>query len=359
MADVVTVAITGLNARPENPSPGLAVARCLAEAERRVRLIGFGYESLDSGLYRNDLFDSTYLLPFPTAGRDLFHERLLAVHAAEQIDVFIPCLDAELPICIAAAGALAQEGIATFLPTQEQFTFRAKERLAEVAKAAGIPTPHTIQVYDPGFFYGCMNHGWTYPLVVKGSIYDAIVAYNVGQAVAAFSQIVSRWGYPVLVQRHVVGDECNLCAIGDGEGRLIGPVMMKKRALTDKGKAWAGVCIDDGVLLEAANRLVEYMKWRGPCEIEGVRSADGAFNLLEINPRFPAWVYFTHGVGRNLPMALVDMALGRPAPAFKRAAVGTFFIRYAQEVVLPMHAFEAIVTAGSLPKHEEALLWTV
>jgi carbamoyl-phosphate synthase large subunit len=134
--------------------------------------------------------------------------------------------------------------------------------------------------------------------------------------------------------------------------------MMKKRALTDKGKGWAGVCIEDRLLLEAAERLISHLKWRGPCEIEGIRSPDGTFNLLEINPRFPAWVYFTHGVGRNLPAALVDMALGRPAPAFDRPAVGALFIRYAQDVVLPMHSFEAIVTTGSLLKHEEPT-WTV
>jgi len=170
MADVVTVALTGLNARPENPAPGMAVARCLAETTgRSVRLIGLGYESLEPGLYRRDLFDSTYLLPYPTTGGGAFRERLLAIHAAEHIDVLIPCLDAELPVCIALAGSLAKSGISTFLPTREQFTFRAKDRLVGAATEAGIATPRTCRVSDPAFFHTCMNHGWHYPLVVKGS----------------------------------------------------------------------------------------------------------------------------------------------------------------------------------------------
>jgi carbamoyl-phosphate synthase large subunit len=359
MAEVVTVALTGLNARPENPAPGMAVARCLAETKGTpVRLIGLGYESLEPGLYRRDLFDSTYLLPFPTTGRQAFKERLLAIHAAEKIDVLIPCLDAELPACIALAESLAKSGIATFLPTQQQFTFRAKDRLVGAATEAGISTPETCRVSDPAFFYTCLNSGWTYPLVVKGSIHEAVVAYTSSQAAAAFDQIVSRWGHPILVQKHIAGDECNLCTIGDGQGGLIGPVMMKKRALTDKGKAWAGVCIEDDILLGAARKLLAHLKWRGPCEIEGIRSPNGDFHLLEINPRFPAWVYFTHGVGRNLPAALVEVAQGRPPPTFARAAVGTMFIRYAEEVVLPMHDFECVVTTGGLLKHEEALAWT-
>jgi carbamoyl-phosphate synthase large subunit len=354
----LTVAITGLNARPENPAPGVAVARCLAASPRqRIRLVGLGYESLDSGLYRRDLFDATYLLPFPTAGSDRFLERLLAIHAAEAIDVLIPCLDAELPLCISLAETLRSAGIRTFLPTADQFSVRSKERLMETAKEAGIPTPETRRIADPAFFHTCALQDWPYPLVVKGSMYEAVVAHTPVQAVAAFHQIVSRWGYPVLVQRFIGGDECNLCVIGDGEGGMIGPVMMKKRALTEKGKAWAGVCIQDDVVLEAASRVISVLRWRGPCEIEGIRSG-GKYHLFEINPRFPSWVYFTHGVGRNLPAALVDLAMDRPAPEMPEVRVGSHFVRYAEEVVLSMHEFEAVVIGGSIPSQEKVPLWT-
>src|SRR5260221_11346509 len=167
--------------------------------------------------------------------------------------------------------------------------------------------PYRCQISDSAFFRDCASKGWSYPLVVKGSIYEAFVAYNQTQAIAAFKTILTRWGHPVLVQRHIKGEEYNLTTVGDGMGGMISPVMMKKRALTDKGKAWAGVSIHDEVLLEASRRLINVLKWRGPCEIEGVRDSTGGFHLLEINPRFPSWVYFTHGVGRNLPEALLDL----------------------------------------------------
>ena len=355
----ITVAITGLNARSDNPAPGAAVARCFAASDRRrTRLIGLGYEALESGLYRHDLFDATYMLPFPTAGKDAFFERLMAIHAAESIDVLIPCLDAELPVCISVSGQLANVGIQTFLPTAEQFAYRSKDRLAEAAKAVGVSMPETRRVGDSSFFSTCGSMGWNYPLVVKGALYDAYVAYNYIQATAAFQKILAAWGHPVLVQRHVIGEEQNLTAVGDGKGKMVAPVMMKKRALTDKGKAWAGVCIHDDVLLDSSRRLIEFLKWRGPCEIEGVRDAKGVFHLLEINPRFPAWVYFTHGVGRNLPEVLLDLVLGYPLPSFPDPDLGTLFIRYAEEVILPLSAFENVVTGGSNPKHEKVLTWT-
>jgi carbamoyl-phosphate synthase large subunit len=351
---ILTVALTGMNARPDNPGPGVAVARCLAESDRQqVRLIGLAYDALDPGLYLDGLFDATYLLPYPMAGEEAFFERLAAVQAAERIDVLIPCLDAEIPVCIALSRRLAEIGIATFLPSQAQFALRAKDRLAEAALAARVDMPETCRVADPGFFETCTRRGWTWPLVVKGVFYDAVVAYDARQASAAWHRIAAQWGHPVLAQAHAPGEEYNLTALGDGRGGMLGAVMMKKRAVTDKGKAWAGVCIHDEALLEASRRLMSTLKWRGPCEVEGVRDRSGTWRLLEINPRFPAWIYFANGVGCNLPAALLDMALGRAPYSFPEPRVGSMFIRYAQEVVLPMSAFEAVVTGGRRLQHDE------
>jgi hypothetical protein len=44
----VTVAVTGMNAVPDNPGPGLAVARCLREYHGDgIRIVGLGYDALD------------------------------------------------------------------------------------------------------------------------------------------------------------------------------------------------------------------------------------------------------------------------------------------------------------------------
>ena len=39
----ITVAVTGMNARADNPGPGLAIARCLKESNTPTRVIGLGY----------------------------------------------------------------------------------------------------------------------------------------------------------------------------------------------------------------------------------------------------------------------------------------------------------------------------
>lgn len=347
----LTVAVTGMNAVPENPGPGLAVARCLREAwngrDEDLRIVGLGYDAFDAGLYLDDYCDSGHLLPYPGSGSEALAARLALIHEQEGIDVLIPCLDAELPSFVGLAPTLEAMGIKSLLPDADQLARRAKDRLPELARRAGVDCPETRAVNQSAFFHGCEREGWTYPLVVKGVFYDAQVVANAEQGAAAFHRIAAEWGLPVLVQRFAAGEEYNLTAVGDGRGGLVGEVMMKKRALTSKGKAWAGIATEDAALAAMAARLVAALQWRGPLEVEAMRDAEGRYRLIEINPRFPAWIYLSAGVGRNLPALLVDLALGRPVADLPPPRPGTLFIRYALETIVSLSAFENLIMDGS------------
>jgi len=342
-----TIAITGVNAKPDNPGPGLAVARCLRESLGFTgRLIGLGYEVLDPGLYHSGIFDAGYLIPYPSGGSEGQLERLLEVHEAEGIDAVIPCLDAELSTFAHNEPALGASGIRMLAPRLEQLRARSKDNLGELCRDLGIHTPETQKVSDAGFFERCRDEGWTYPLVVKGIYYDAVVAETPEEAKAAFHRIAAQWGYPVLVQHFVGGYEINLTAIGDGSGEMIGPVMMRKRALTDKGKAWAGISIDDDQLEHMGRAIMAGTRWRGPLEVEALRGDDGRLYLIEVNPRFPAWVYLSHGVGCNLPQALLRLMAGERPTDLPRPRPGTLFIRYAEELIVPLEQFQAMMVEG-------------
>jgi carbamoyl-phosphate synthase large subunit len=341
------VAVTGMNARPDNPGPGLAVARCLREARSfDGRIIGLGYEALDPGLHLPALCDAGYLLPYPSSGDDAFMERIELIREREQIDVLIPCLDAELPIVTRLGPRLEAMGIATFMPSPVQLELRNKDRLEELAGHAGIACPETKPVTEAGFFYNCSREGWRYPFVVKGIFYDAEIVRSPEQGAAAFARIASHWGLPVLVQRFLKGEEVNLTAVGDGEGRLLGAVMMKKLALTDKGKAWAGITIADDRLYEASRALVAATQWKGPLEVEVMREPDGTYQLIEINPRFPAWVYLSAGAGRNVLEVLLALLRGHHPDTTGYAPAGSVYVRYAADMVLPLAQYETVVMNG-------------
>jgi len=127
---------------------------------------------------------------------------------------------------------------------------------------------------------------------------------------------------------------------------MLGEVMMKKMAVTDKGKAWSGVSIFDQTLYDASAALIKAINWRGPLEVEVMRDHHGDYQLIEINPRFPAWIYLSAGVGRNLPLMLLQLILGQEIAEVPPARPGVLFIRHAIENIVPQSEFEAVIMNG-------------
>lgn len=166
----------------------------------------------------------------------------------------------------------------------------------------------------------------------------------------SFHKFVATWGVPVILQKFVAGEEYNVAAIGDGAGGLVGAVAMRKMALTDKGKGWSGVTVDNPALLEMTGAVVEALKWRGPLEVEFMReSSTGDLYVAEINPRFPAWVYLSAGAGQNLPFACVRLAMGLPVatpmPPYKP---GTLFVRISLDQISDLRTYEQLTALGVL-----------
>lgn len=343
-----TIAVTGLNAT-DNPGPGMAVIRALKDAVSfDVRIVGLSYEALEPGIYLRDLVDKVYQMPFPAAGQDVLFERIAYINDKENIDFLFPNFDAELYNFIRLEKRLEEElGVRMFLPTIAQFDARHKVTLYDFGKKYDIKVPKARSIYTANEI-PAISTQLGFPLVVKGKFYDASIAYNNDQATQHFNRISSQWGLPILLQEFIHGSEVNVCGIGDGEGNLIGAVPMRKLYITDKGKAWAGVSIDDELLLETTRKMVANTRWRGAFEMEFIKTVDDEYYLLEINPRFPAWCYLTVGAGQNQVEALVKMAMGERIDPFTQYKVGTLFIRYSTDLVVDIKEFEKISTIGEL-----------
>src|SRR5205085_4135351 len=162
------------------------------------------------------------------------------------------------------------------------------------------------------------------------------------------NKISAQWGLPVLIQEFVHGSEVNVCGIGDGTGGTLGAVPMRKLYITDKGKAWAGVTLDDDNLIKVTHDLVKATKWKGPFELEFIKTTDEEYYLIEINPRFPAWCYLTVGAGQNQIEALVNFGMGNKVKPFEGYDVGKMFIRYSYDMIVNLGEFEQISTIGEL-----------
>ncbi len=343
----ITVAVTALNAI-DSPGPGVSVIRGLKESDKfKVRIIGLAYESLEPGIYMKELVDKVYQVPYPGAGIESLMARLEYIHSKENLDVIIPNFDAELYPFIRLEKRLKALGIHTFLPTEAQFEERQKVNLPDFGKKYDINVPESTAVFDLSEIEKTTKE-LDFPVLVKGKYYDAYVAFNKEQVRDYFMKISSKWGLPIILQKFVKGTEYNVIGLGDGQGNLIAAVPIRKQYITDKGKAWGGISISDKKILELTRHFISQTKWRGAFELELMKDEDNNYVLLEINPRIPAWVYLSVGVGQNIPEALARLALGEKVEPYETYEVGKMFIRYSWDMIVDLKDYQQISTFGEL-----------
>ena len=109
-----------------------------------------------------------------------------------------------------------------------------------------------------------------------------------------------------------------------------------------------GITLDDKSYIELAHKFIKATKWRGGCELEVMLSNDGKPYIMEVNPRFPAWIYLTAAAGQNQPASLVKMALGQKLEPFTDYEVGKIFVRYAWDLITDISEFLKISGNGEL-----------
>lgn len=343
----IVIAVTGLNAI-DSPGPGVAVIRAIRDGlNRPVRIIGLAYENLEPGIYMDGICDKTYQISYPAAGSEVLYNAIKYIHDIEKIDVLIPNFDAELYNFITIAARLKALGIHSFLPSFDMFDARDKLNLYAFGQKHNLLVPKDKVIYNSNEL-AQIGDDFGYPLVVKGKYYDAIVAHTLEQAQKAFYKISAKWGLPIIVQQFINGTEVNIAALGDGEGNATSIIPMRKMYITDKGKAWAGITLEDDALIELAQKFVEATQWRGGFEIEIMKTAKDELYIMEINPRFPAWIYLSAGAGQNQPAALVKMALGEKVLPFTTYDVGKLFIRYSWDLIVDISKFQQFTAFGSL-----------
>ncbi|MEN8137895.1 MAG: ATP-grasp domain-containing protein [Bacteroidota bacterium] len=342
-----TIAVTGLN-NTDNPGPGVPVIRALREAKSfDVRIIGLVYENLEPGIYMDNIADKIYQIPYPSVGSSALMDRIEYINEKEDLDFIIPNFDAELFTFISSQSKLEALNIKTFLPTKEQFDERDKINLDKFGEKYSIDVPKSVPLTNLNDISG-LRDDFEYPVLVKGKFYDAYLAYNSEQVIEHFNKISSKWGLPVIIQEFIKGTEVNVIALGDGRGNTIGAVPMRKQYITDKGKAWGGITLGDEKLLKITHDLLRDTKWRGGMELEMIKTNEGKYYLIEINPRIPAWVYLAVGAGQNIPESLIKLANKEEVAPYTSYDIGKMFIRYSYDLIGDISQFEQLSITGEL-----------
>ena len=337
------IAISGLN-NTDNPAPGIPVLKSLNSKHETV---GLSYDPNEPGVYM-DIVKKTYLMPYPSLGFDELKNRLQNILEKDNIEAIIPNLDAELPLYIKYQKEIEEMGIKLCLPSAENFELRNKNKLDKLSIQLNITYPKTYEISTIKELQDIIDENQSkFPLMIKGNYYKAYMVHNTQAAIESFYNISNEWGFPILVQEVVSGEELNLVGVGDGKGELKGAVAMKKLTTTDIGKIWTGVTIQNEKLMQIAKDFVKQTSWRGPFELECIVNMNQVY-LIEINPRFPAWVYFATEIGINLPQMVVDIMQNKDIKPQLEYPQNKMYVRYTGEFVTDFTDFMKLLSTKEL-----------
>ena len=331
------IAVSGLN-NTDNPAPGIPIIKSL---KNNHELIGLSYDPNEPGNYMG-LTKKNYLMPYPSLGYEELKQRLLYIKEKENIEAIIPNLDAELPLYIKYQDEIEEMGIKLCLPSLENFELRNKNKLDSLSKELDISYPKTIEVTSIEELKDA-SEKLKFPMMVKGNYYKAYMAHNFESAVEYFYKISNEWGFPILVQEVVQGEEINLVGVADGKGELKGAVAIKKLTTTEIGKIWTGITIKNEKLISIAKDFTKKTKWRGPFELECIANMNNIY-LIEINPRFPAWVYFATAVGVNLPKMVVSIINGEEFKSNLEYQPNKMYVRFVEETIADFTDFTTLLS---------------
>jgi diaminopimelate decarboxylase len=291
-----------------NPQPGVGIVRSLRSSYPTATLVGVEYSNRVSGIHWSDIDDLWMQRPWDEIDLDSYGRRVREVLDGGALWISGSDLEAMW------LASLFPSGHRNLLAPPIGALRRITKPAVEAAKdlPVRIPTFISTDRSDWDLHAFCRAHDWR--VWLKGPYYDAARTPTWDVFEAARSALSKVWSTDRLfLQAHVGGYEESVM-LAAYQGELLDCVSMRKRDITPEGKTWAGdVSEVPEEVLTPLRRMVRDLNWTGGGELEMVRDARGQLWLLEMNPRFPAWVHGATIAGHNLPGLLVQAATGVPA----------------------------------------------
>lgn len=281
------------------------MARSLRLAYPDATLIGVDYSNRSSGIHSPDFDDVWIQQPWGRLDLDAYAASIRD-RLEQEASYWISCLDLEIL------------WMAQVLGPHPRLLTPSLKALDQIAKPA-VPAHHGLPVGIPPFISTteqdwtlnsfCRRHGWK--IWLKGPYYDAVQVNWWPSFLSLRAAFQSTWNTENLfLQAHVRGLEESV-SFSAYQGRLLDAVHMVKRDITPEGKTWGGH-VDDPApeFLNPLRDIVSALNWTGGAELEMIRNPAGELWLMEMNPRFPAWIHGATIAGRNLAGRLVEAASG-------------------------------------------------
>lgn len=295
--------ISGLHSSA-NPLSGVGVARSLKAEMPSCELIGVDYSSLSTGLAW-DGFSQVVVRPAWNEDSPHQHSKFVAEMLSDG-GFWLSCLDLEIDLL--AKNLVNPKILSPGLLSALAITSKPCDKAAGILGLAR-PRTCTVKCAPQKLFDFLCSTGWQAWL--KPSHYGAFPVRSWPEYTSSLQMLRSIWGQAeAFVEEHIPG-KFEYIAFASFDGNYLGGIAMHKGEITSEGKTWTGRIEElSKSTEETISGFCKELEWTGGAELECIRHPDGLLYLLEVNPRFPAWIYGATISGTNLPARLVKAAQG-------------------------------------------------
>lgn len=242
----------------------------------------------------------------------------------QQIDVLLSLNDLELPILAENKSRFEELGVKVIVsdPNVIDIAFD-KYKTAQWVESLGLVAPKTyVRLEDAKKALAAGEI--EFPLFMKprwgsGSIglesiadmeeldiYYNLLMKKIKKTILATASVGDEY---IMIQEKLTGSEFGLDIMNDLNGKNVG-VSVKQKLAMRAGETDKAVTVDLPEVREMGRKVGEALGHIGNLDVDIMQRADGAYCVLELNPRFGGGFPFSYEAGVNMPKAIIQWAKG-------------------------------------------------
>ena len=258
----------------------------------------------------------------------------------QQIDVLLSLNDLELPILAENKSRFEELGVKVIVSDPQVIDIAFdKYKTAQWVEALGLSSPKTyVRLEDAKRALAAGEI--EFPLFMKprwgsGSIglesiadmeeldiYYNLLLKKIKKTILATASVGDEY---IMIQEKLTGKEFGLDIMNDLNGRNVG-VSVKQKLAMRAGETDKAVTVDIPEVREMGRKIGEALGHIGNLDVDVMQRADGAYCVLELNPRFGGGFPFSYEAGVNMPKAIIQWVKGEEVePAILQPEYGRMF----------------------------------
>lgn len=242
----------------------------------------------------------------------------------QKIDALLSLNDLELPILAENKARFEELGVKVIVSSPEVIDIAFdKYKTAQWVESLGLVAPKTyVRLEDAKKALAAgkidfplfMKPRWGSGSIALESIADMEeleIYYNllmkkIKNTILATASVGDEY---IMIQEKLTGNEFGLDIMNNLDGKNVG-VSVKQKLAMRAGETDKAITVDLPEVREMGLKIGEALGHIGNLDVDIMQRADGAYCVLELNPRFGGGFPFSYEAGVNMPKAIIQWIKG-------------------------------------------------